>query len=87
MGRKLWGGEVIGEDTPGLKRSRKNKQKVRKKYEILNQFKKVKLETRIVLAGWFNRETGGFFVFLSDIKFVLTFIFYCQFSDVMCRSL
>jgi hypothetical protein len=51
MGRKLWGGEVIGEDTPGLKRSRKNKQKVRKKYEILNQFKKVNLETRIVLAG------------------------------------
>jgi hypothetical protein len=33
MGRKLWGGEVIGEDTPGLKRSRKNKQKVRKIYE------------------------------------------------------
>ena len=28
MGRKLWGGEVIGEDTPGLKRSRLNKQKV-----------------------------------------------------------
>jgi hypothetical protein len=62
MGRKLWGGEVIGEDTPGLKRSRKNKQKVRKKYEKC-QFKKVKLETRIVLAGWFNRETGGFLYF------------------------
>ncbi len=28
MGRKLWGGEAIGEDTPGLKRSRVNKQKV-----------------------------------------------------------
>ena len=29
MGRKLWGGEAIGEDTPGLKRSRINKQKVK----------------------------------------------------------
>ncbi len=28
MGRKLWGGDAIGEDTPGLKRSRVNKQKV-----------------------------------------------------------
>ena len=29
MGKKLWGGEVIGEDTPGLQRSRINKQKVK----------------------------------------------------------
>ena len=51
MGKKLWGGEVIGEDTPGLKRSRKNKQKVSQNFVNFKKFRFLILRIKIILIN------------------------------------